>query len=130
MPKRRNSPDVARRSFLKSAGLVGAAALTPVSAKAQIAAPRPDLKAAVPGPKQIAADTMRPSTDPATQTSNGGDFMVDVLKTFDFDYLAMTCASSFRGIHESLVDPAELAPAVAAVKSGQPALVDVVSEPR
>ena len=30
--------------------------------------------------------------------------MVDVLKTLDFDYLAMNCASSFRGIHEALVN--------------------------
>jgi hypothetical protein len=66
--------------------------------------PRPNLKAAVPGPKQIAADTLPPVRDPVTQTSAGGDFMVDVLKTLDFDYLAMTCASSFRGIHESLVN--------------------------
>ena len=46
MPKRRNSPDVARRNFLKGAGLVGAAALTPAAAQAQVAAPRPNLKAA------------------------------------------------------------------------------------
>jgi acetolactate synthase-1/2/3 large subunit len=104
MPKRRNSPDVARRNFLKGASLVGAAALTPVAAKAQVAAPKPNLKAAVPGPRQIALENSPPSKDPVTQTSAGGDFMVDVLKTLDFDYLAMSCASSFRGIHESLVN--------------------------
>jgi acetolactate synthase-1/2/3 large subunit len=104
MPKRKNSHDVARRNFLKGASLVGAAVLTPVAAKAQVAAPRPNLKAAVPGPKQIAAETMPPVRDPVTQTSAGGDFMVDVLKTLDFDYLAMNCASSFRGIHESLLN--------------------------
>jgi len=27
--------------------------------------------------------------------------MVDVLKTLDIDYLAMNCASSFRGLHEA-----------------------------
>jgi acetolactate synthase-1/2/3 large subunit len=104
MPKRRNSPDVARRNFLKSASLVGAAVLTPAAAKAQVAAPRPNLKAAVPGPKQVALENAPPSKDPVTQTSSGGDFMVDVLKTLDFDYLAMSCASSFRGIHESLIN--------------------------
>src|SRR5437879_9108903 len=30
--------------------------------------------------------------------------MVDVLKTLDIDYLAMNCASSFRGLHEALVN--------------------------
>jgi hypothetical protein len=53
----KRSPDVARRNFLKGASLVGAAALTPSAATAQVAAPKPDLKAAVPGPRQIAAET-------------------------------------------------------------------------
>jgi len=104
MPKRRNSPDVARRNFLKGASLVGAAALTPVAANAQVAAPRPNLKAAVPGPRQIAAETLPPSKDPVTQTSSGGDFMVDVLKTLDMDYCAINCASSFRGIQEAMIN--------------------------
>ena len=30
--------------------------------------------------------------------------MVDVLKTLDIDYLAMNCASAFRGIHESFIN--------------------------
>ena len=40
--------------------------------------------------------------DPATQTTSGGDFMVDVFKTLDIDYLAMNsrrasavCTNSF-----------------------------------
>ena len=33
--------------------------------------------------------------------------MLDVLKTFDFDYLAETCASSFQGLHESVVNYGE-----------------------
>src|SRR5262249_32224730 len=62
---------------------------------------RADLKALPPGPRQIALETRAPDKDPVNQTSSGGDFMVDVLKTLDFDYLAMNCASTFRGIHES-----------------------------
>jgi acetolactate synthase-1/2/3 large subunit len=105
MRKRRSSPDVARRNFLKGAGLVGAATLTPVAAaKAQIAAPKADLKAAAPGPKLTAYETQPPAKDPVTQTSSGGDFMVDVLKTLDFDYCAINCASSFRGIQESMIN--------------------------
>ena len=34
----------------------------------------------------------------------GGDFMVDVLKTLDFEYVAANPGSSFRGIHECLVN--------------------------
>jgi thiamine pyrophosphate-dependent acetolactate synthase large subunit-like protein len=30
--------------------------------------------------------------------------MVDVLKTLDIDYLAMNCASSFRGLHEAILN--------------------------
>jgi len=105
MSKRRQSPDSSRRNFLKSATLAGAATLAaPVAVAAQGNAPRPALKAAVPGPRQVAVETQPPSKDPVNQSSSGGDFMVDVLKTLDFDYLAMNCASSFRGIHEALVN--------------------------
>ena len=33
----------------------------------------------------------------------GSDFMVDVLKTLDFEYIAANPASSFRGLHESFI---------------------------
>ncbi len=34
----------------------------------------------------------------------GSDFMVDVLKTLNIKYCPANCASSYRGIHESLID--------------------------
>src|SRR5262249_9760902 len=103
MSKRnRGLPVAGRAHLLQAATPVGAAALTPtLAAEAQGAAPRPDLKAALPGPQLTAAETMPPAHDPVTQTSSGGEFMVDVLKTLDIDYLAMNCASSFRGLHEA-----------------------------
>jgi acetolactate synthase I/II/III large subunit len=106
MPKRSNAPDSGRRNFLKGATLAGAAALTtPVAANTPISPSVPrNAKAAVPGPKLAAAETMPPSKDPVTQTSSGGDFMVDVFKTLDIDYLAMNCASSFRGLHEAVLN--------------------------
>src|SRR5262249_46372778 len=105
MPKRRNdSPTLARRNFLKGAGLVGPAALTPAAAQAQAVAPKANLKAAVPGPAQLAADTHPPTKESVTQSSSGGDFMVDVFKSLDIDYLAMNCASSFRGLHEAVIN--------------------------
>jgi acetolactate synthase I/II/III large subunit len=105
MSKRRSSPDVARRNFLKGASLAGAAALTPVAAaKAQLAAPKQRLKADVPGPTQVALETQPPVKDPVTQTSSGGDFMVDVVKTLGIEYCAINCASSYRGIHESFIN--------------------------
>jgi acetolactate synthase I/II/III large subunit len=97
-------PHADRRKFLQGAALTGAAALAPTAAPAQPAPPRADLKAAAPGPKLTAAETSPPGKDPVNQTSSGGEFMVDVLKSLDLDYLAMNCASSFRGLHEALVN--------------------------
>jgi acetolactate synthase I/II/III large subunit len=106
MSKRSQTPSVGRRSFLKGATLAGAAALTtPVAANTPISDETKERsKAAVPGPKLAAAETMPPLQDPVSQTSSGGDFMVDVLKTLDIDYLAMNCASSFRGLHEAVLN--------------------------
>jgi acetolactate synthase I/II/III large subunit len=111
MSRRRQTPDPDRRKFLKGASLAGAAgaaaAFTPaVPAAAQVAAPRAAIKAAPPGPIQVAVETSPPDKDPVTQTTSGGDFMVDVLKTLDIDYLAMNCASSFRGLHEAVLNHA------------------------
>src|SRR5215831_3294297 len=100
----RDLPRADRRKFLKGAALTGAAALAPTAAPAQPAPPRADLKAAAPGPKLTAAETLPPGKDPVNQSSSGGEFMVDVLKSLDLDYLAMNCASSFRGLHEALVN--------------------------
>jgi acetolactate synthase-1/2/3 large subunit len=111
MSKRSNSgrdgaPEASRRNFLKGATIAGAAALsTPVAAKTAVSPfseQRP--KAAPPGPRLAAADSMPPPTDPVNQSSSGGDFMVDVFKTLDIDYLAMNCASSFRGLHEAVIN--------------------------
>jgi acetolactate synthase I/II/III large subunit len=109
MPKRAdNSPAIGRRNFLKSATLVGAAALTPsTAAQALPVAPKANLKAVAPGPRQMAVETQPPSKDPVNQTTSGGDFMVDVFKTLDIDYLSMNCASSFRGLHEAVINHAD-----------------------
>src|SRR5262245_9852964 len=106
MTKPRGGIDSGRRNFLKGATLAGAAALTtPVAANAQLAgATKSSRKATVPGPLLTAVETMPPSKDPVTQTSSGGDFMVDVFKTLEIEYLAMNCASSFRGLHEAVVN--------------------------
>jgi acetolactate synthase-1/2/3 large subunit len=109
MPKRAdNPPAIGRRNFLKSASLVGAAALTPgAAAQALPTAAKANLKAAAPGPMQMAVETQPPSKDPVNQTTSGGDFMVDVFKTLDIDYLSMNCASSFRGLHEAVINHAD-----------------------
>jgi acetolactate synthase I/II/III large subunit len=106
MSKRRTSSASSRRTFLKGAGLVGAAAAVtpPVAAGAVPVEPPEKLKAALPGPRQIAAETMAPDNDPVNQTSSGGDYMVDVLNSLGIEYLAINCASSYRGLHEAVIN--------------------------
>ncbi len=108
MSKRSPSANTGRRNFLKGATLAGAAALAnPVAANVPASSPSKEgAKATVPGPRLAAAETMPPAADPdpVNQSSSGGDFMVDVLKTLDIDYLAMNCASSFRGLHEAVIN--------------------------
>jgi acetolactate synthase-1/2/3 large subunit len=98
-----NQPAIGRRNFLKGVTLGGAAALASTEAQA-LPAPPKAVAATLPGPKLIAAEMMPPEPDPVLQSSSGGDFMVEVLKTLDIDYLAITCASSFRGLHEAVVN--------------------------
>jgi acetolactate synthase I/II/III large subunit len=92
-----------RRRFLQGMSLAGAAALAPAAATAAQALAPPGSPKAVP-PPNIAAETSPPPNDPITQTTSGGDFMVDVLKTLDLAYLAMNPASNFRGLHEAVIN--------------------------
>jgi acetolactate synthase-1/2/3 large subunit len=99
-----DSPVAGRRKFLTGVTLTGAAALTaPVSPALAQQSPPKEPGRVVPQPN-LAAETLPPPADPVTQTTSGGDFMVDVFKTLDIDYLAMNCASSFRGLHEAIVN--------------------------
>src|SRR5215472_9134194 len=103
MSTTRPAPDLARRNFLKGATLAGAATLaSPTGVQAQLAHPNPRVTAMV--RPDLVAETMPPSNDPVTQTSSGGDFMVDVLKTLNIDYCAINPASSFRGLQEALIN--------------------------
>jgi len=101
----RDSPISDRRRFLRNISLTGAAALAPATVTAAVtgaAAPAPSPGAPAAPPAATAAETSPP--DPVTQTTSGGDFMVDVLKTLDLEYLAMNPASNFRGVHEAVIN--------------------------
>jgi acetolactate synthase-1/2/3 large subunit len=98
-----NSPTVDRRKFLKSAAVTGAVALTvngPAAAEPQQAPAGAPASAPTP-PREV-----DPPTDVEVITTDrpGGDFMVDVIKTLGFEYIAANPGSSFRGIHESIVN--------------------------
>jgi acetolactate synthase I/II/III large subunit len=107
MPKSTKNP-VGRRGFLKGAA-AGAAALVanPVGAPAQepIAQTRTPATS-LPNARLAAAESAPPAArvDVYTTDRPGSDFMVDVIKTLGFEYVCANPGSSFRGLHESLVN--------------------------
>ena len=102
MSTRKVRSSVTRRNLLKGAALAGAAAAAkPLTAEAQAAPTGPARTTPPPNPE---IDTYTVNGSPIVQTSSGSDFMLDVLKSLGFDYLAATCASSFKGLHESVVN--------------------------
>jgi len=96
---------VDRRKFLAGVALAGAAPGT-APQKTPVAAPLLDRgsSGAPPSAQTAAAETATPKELPLAHAADGSDFMVDVIKTLDFEYLPANPASSFRGLHESLID--------------------------
>ena len=94
-------PAVNRRNFIKGAA-AGAAALATGSGHAVASPAEP--KRVVP-PMSPAAETEAPaSVEVLTADRTGSDFMVDVLKSLGFEYVCANPGSSFRGIHESIIN--------------------------
>jgi thiamine pyrophosphate-dependent acetolactate synthase large subunit-like protein len=99
------NPSVDRRGFLKSAAVTGAAALIGGAGAPREAAAEQSVPAG-----SGTAPTLPREVDPSgevdvlTTDRPGGDFMVDVLKKLNIDYVAANPGSSFRGIHESIVN--------------------------
>jgi acetolactate synthase I/II/III large subunit len=111
---RRNPQDppghegVDRRTFLKGAAVAGAtvaAAAGAIGAVAQDTGPKADAKR---GDKARDKDASTAKSDRVpgdiTIPRPGSDFMVDVIKTLDIDFVAANPASAFRSLHESLVN--------------------------
>jgi acetolactate synthase I/II/III large subunit len=114
MSKRSTPAAANRRNFLKGAGLVGAAAAVtpPVAANAMPAAPIEKAKIGLPGPRQVAAESLPPPDDPVNQTSSGGDFMTDVINSLGIEYMFINCASSYRGLHEAIINHGDNKPEI------------------
>jgi acetolactate synthase-1/2/3 large subunit len=103
VPKRKND-SVNRRDFLKVAA-AGTAALVanPSSASAAPAEP-PHRNATAPTlAKRVPADAPS-SAEVLTVDRPGSDFMVDVLKSLNFEYLCANPGNSYRSLHESLIN--------------------------
>ena len=97
-----------RRDFLKSAAVTSAAALVPDGDA--LASQQAGRGGSSDPPAQATAPVAPREVDPPeggeviTTDRPGGDFMVDVLKTLDFEFIASNPGSSFRGIHESIIN--------------------------
>src|SRR6185295_3737859 len=104
---RKDRSDVSRRKFLAGVAVAGAAtAVTAPDAAKAVPVSAPRLPSALPPSfHTIATETATPGKELARIGGKAGsDFMVDVIKTLDIKYAPSNCASSFRGIHESLVN--------------------------
>src|SRR5438876_3901823 len=106
MPRSKKG-SVNRRGFLKGAA-AGAAALV---AKPSAAAPQPEqvrttAPTPLPGAALVAAETSPPPprTDVYTTDRPGSDFMLDVIKSLGIEYVAANPGSTFRALHESIIN--------------------------
>src|SRR5438105_6843290 len=102
----KSNGSVNRRGFLKGAAAGAAALVAAPGEKAQAqetTAARP--AAVVPNAAQLAADTGPPRGRVERIVENpGSDFMMDVLKTLNFEYITTNPGSSFQGLHESIIN--------------------------
>jgi acetolactate synthase-1/2/3 large subunit len=107
MTQPRDGAKTDRRGFLKGAVMAGAAPLlagaAPI-AEAQVAMPLHVPSALPPNAQRIAAEAGEPAEVNRIGGKPGSDFMVDVIKTLDIRYTPSNCASSFRALHESLIN--------------------------
>ncbi|HET7400753.1 MAG TPA: thiamine pyrophosphate-binding protein [Usitatibacter sp.] len=86
-----SKPAIDRRTFLKSAAAgVGASAAAGVVAQGTSEAG--------------SAKKEKPPKGDTVIERPGSDFMIDVIKTLDIDYAATNPGSSFRSLHESLIN--------------------------
>jgi len=113
MARAQSQTKLNRRKFLARVALAGAAGtattILPQGAAASATtappvdpAPRPS--ALPPTAKMAAAEAGTPQEIKGETGKPGSDFMVDVIKTLDIKYLPCNPASSFRALHESLID--------------------------
>jgi acetolactate synthase-1/2/3 large subunit len=120
MARSKSKTTVARREFLKTAALAGAISTLPTAgntAPEETAVTEAEkssiLSRGMPPPsaEQLEMEASAPpahseglasSSGPEPATSYGSDFMIDVLKSLDLEYVFSNPGSSFLGLHESI----------------------------
>ncbi|MBT4741105.1 MAG: thiamine pyrophosphate-binding protein [Rhodospirillaceae bacterium] len=111
---------VGRRNFLKTAVVAGASTALPTDSEAAtgkkaasdssssqgLAAPSAEqMNMEASTPEQLAEaqpDQLAANTESGAAKSFGSDFMIDVMKSLDLDYVFSNPGSSFLGLHESI----------------------------
>ena len=101
-PKRQTSLD--RRNFLTGVAVAGAVVTGTASgpSEAMVARPKPVLP---PSAEAMEAEIGEPTPVAAVKSEGGrpgSDYMVDVLRSLNIDYVVTNPASSCRGLHESI----------------------------
>ena len=105
MPKKDSSLKLNRRKFLAAAAVAGATGAVSPPGRDRGGDRSGDCR------RRCRRTPMSPPPRPARRRCRsrdngtpGSDFMVDVIKTLDIKYLPANPASSYRGIHESLIN--------------------------
>ena len=96
---------VPRRAFLQTGAALAGAAL--VAAPAREAEAQPAARDPARMPLMTAEAEAAPPADVQVIGGDercGSDFMVDVIKSLDFEYICANPGSSFRGLHESIIN--------------------------
>ena len=106
-------PSVNRREFLSSATAAGLAAASLGASEKALTQEADETRVAAVAPPSAAQEAMEyevPTGYSAEEAQEyfvknpGSDFMVDILKDLEFDYVTTNPGSSFRGIHESIIN--------------------------
>jgi acetolactate synthase-1/2/3 large subunit len=90
-----------RRSFLKGAAVAASLGAVPSPG---VAAPVAPPRITAPLQNARAESTPPPEVDVLTTDRCGSDFMVDVLRSLDIEYACANPGSSFRALHESVIN--------------------------
>jgi acetolactate synthase-1/2/3 large subunit len=100
----RDTPKVGRRSFLAGAAAAGVGAGVSAAAAAEPAGARAAPRSSIPLQLAAAEREPPPAGEALTTDRSGSDYMVDVLKALKMEYIASNPGSTFRGLHESIIN--------------------------
>jgi acetolactate synthase I/II/III large subunit len=105
MSKRRSDSVLSRRGLIKGATLAGAAAVgNPLSGRAQETPTLSRPSGPVTPAPNPAMEPGHPPDRPIIQGTSGSDYMADVIKSLGIEHVACNPGTSFRGLHESLIN--------------------------